>query len=147
MLRRRPEEAHVGDSGRLLPVLVCSVSFLTFGYIGKLCAARSRLSRIRLSQPNTRWNALDEIYQIHILLTSLIFIWSGFSERVCRNFRSNSRFSTKFKILTEIRHFLRNSRFSQKSYIFLEIRTFRRNSNRNLTTNAVPLRRRVSFIR
>ena len=33
----------------------------------KVCAARSRLSRIRLSQPNTRWKALDKIYEIYIL--------------------------------------------------------------------------------
>ena len=83
----------------------CSVCDLKCDLWSKLWGARSRLYRSRFLQPNTRWKALDEIYQIDIPLhRSTRKISANFRQTFCKHFQIFSRKLAKVCIFKQDFH-------------------------------------------
>ena len=63
----------------------------------KLCKARSLLYRRQILQQNIRWNVLDEIYKIYMLLHRSDLNISENFRQTCRIFRQNFAEFTPFR--------------------------------------------------
>ena len=96
----------------------------------KLEGTRSRLYRSQISQPNTRWKALDEIYQIDIPLhRSTRKISANFRQTFCKHLQTFAKKFANFAFLNTIfiaifadfhENFSDFHRFSRKCRITLQ---------------------------